>query len=225
MRIQANQGNRTGVFLVDDHPLVREALRETLQRESDLTVCGEAEDRDEALAAIAATNPGLVIVDLKLKHSNGLELVKDICDRHPRTFTLVLSMHDESSHAERAIRAGACGYVSKQEGPACIMQAVRRVLAGEIYWSQKAAAQVATRVARPAGRAGDFNVDHLSERELEVFELIGTGATTVQISSSLHIDVSTVETYRNRIKEKLHLKDSTELLQTAIRWNMAQAAA
>jgi DNA-binding NarL/FixJ family response regulator len=187
-----------------------------------LAVCGEAEDRDGTLAAIEASRPDLAIVDLGLKNSDGIGLIQDIHDRHPRMLTLVLSMHDESLYAERSIRAGASGYISKQEAPAKIMEAVRKILAGEIYWSARAAAQVASKVARPARGTKGLPMDLLSERELQIFELIGSGASTSGIAAMLHIDVSTVETYRTRIKKKMNLRDGGELLQAAIRWSVAR---
>ncbi|HEU6449319.1 MAG TPA: response regulator transcription factor [Verrucomicrobiae bacterium] len=210
------------IFLVDDHPLMRQALKDTIRREGDLTVCGEAEDRTRALTAIAASKPDVAIVDLKLKNSNGLELIRDISNRHPGILTLVLSMHDESLHAERAIRAGASGYISKLESPEKVMDAVRRILSGEIYWSEKAAAEVASRTVCPQrlNHSENVSAENLSERELQIFEFIGKGNSTPQIAETLHIDVSTVETYRARIKEKLNLKDAVELRQAAIRWNV-----
>ena len=210
------------VFLVDDHPLVRQALRDAMRQERDLEVCGEADDRDEALKGIAAAEPDLAIVDLRLRSSDGLELVRDLRDQHPKVLSLVLSMQDESMTAERAVRAGARGYVSKQEAPSKILEAVRKVLGGEIYWSDKAAAHIASKIACPTPHGGSA-VDQLSERELQVFELIGLGRSTNQVAESLHIDISTVETYRARIKDKLNLKDGSELLQTAIRWCLAKS--
>ena len=159
-----SQKRQTRVLLVDDHPLVRQAMRDAISRERDLTVCGEAEDRDGTLKAIEASGPDLAIVDVGLKSSDGIGLIKDIHDRHPRMLTLVLSMHDESLYAERAIRAGANGYISKQEAPARILQAVRTVLAGEIYWGEKVAAQVATKATRSLRGANGSPVDLLSER-------------------------------------------------------------
>jgi DNA-binding NarL/FixJ family response regulator len=210
------------IFLVDDHPLVRHALRDALSHERGLEVCGEADDRDAALKGIAASAADLAIVDLRLKTSDGLELIRDLRDRHPKVLSLVLSMQDESVTAERAVRAGARGYVSKQEPPRKIMEAVRKVLGGEIYWSEKAAAEVASKIASPNAGNGSI-ADQLSERELQVFEAIGLGKSTNQIGETLHIDVSTVETYRARIKDKLRLKDGSELLQTAIRWCLHRA--
>lgn len=223
MRRSASGGAKSiRVFLVDDHPLVRHALRDAMRHESDMEVCGEADDREEALKGIAAAEPDLAIVDLRLRTSDGLELIRDLRDRHPKVLSLVLSMQDESLTAERAVRAGARGYISKQEAPRKIMEAVRKVLGGEIYWSEKAAAQIASKIASPSPAATSI-ADQLSDRELQVFELIGLGRSTQQIAESLHIDVSTVETYRARIKEKLNLKDGSELLQTAIRWCLTRA--
>lgn len=212
----------TRILIVDDHPLVRHSLREFIKRESDMEVCGEAEDREEALTAVEATKPHLAIVDLTLKNSNGMELIKDLRDRYPEVKILVLSMHDEILHAERAVRAGARGYITKQEATTKVMVAIRQILSGEIYWSERAAAKVASKIASPAKPApAAFPVDCLTDRELQVFELIGAGRSTRQISATLHIDVSTVETYRARIKEKLNLKDALALLQYAIRWHVA----
>jgi DNA-binding NarL/FixJ family response regulator len=213
----------TRILIVDDHPLVRLSLREFIRREKDLEVCGEAEDREQALAAAEATKPHLAIIDLTLKSSNGMELIKDLRERHPDVHILVLSMHDETIHAERAIRAGARGYITKQEATTKVMVAIRQILNGEIYWSERAAARVASKIAGPARGITDSPVDCLTDRELQVFEMIGAGKSTRQISASLHIDISTVETYRARIKEKLNLKDSLALLQFAIRWQIGNA--
>jgi DNA-binding NarL/FixJ family response regulator len=215
---------RKRVLLVDDHPLVRHALKAAISGECDLAVCGEAEDRDGTLAAIEASRPDLAIVDVALKNSDGIRLIRDIHDRHPRMLTLVLSMHEESLYAERAIRAGASGYISKQEAPAKIMQAVRKVLRGEIYWGDGVAAQVASKVARSVRLSSGSPMDLLSERELEVFELIGTGFSTPAVAALLRVGVSTAETYRTRIKEKMNLRDAEELLQAAIRWNVHKGA-
>jgi DNA-binding NarL/FixJ family response regulator len=219
-----SQKDRKRVLLVDDHPLIRQALRGAISREPDLVVCGEAEDRDGTLAAIEASRPHLAIVDVGLKNSDGIRLIQDIHDRHPKLLTLVLSMHDESLYAERAIRAGASGYISKREGPAKIMEAVRKVLAREIYWNEKVAAQVASKAARPVRGTNGSPMDLLSERELQVFELIGSGASTPIIAATLHIGASTVDTYRARIKERMNLRDAEELLQAAIRWNVAKGS-
>jgi DNA-binding NarL/FixJ family response regulator len=208
------------ILLVEDHPLVRESLRRIIERESDLCVCGETDNGNQALELVEATKPHLVILDLTLKDSHGLELVKNLTDSHPNVLTLVFSMHEETLHAERVIRAGARGYLAKEEPPAKVLQAVRKVLSGEIYWSEKAANWVASQIASRPRPSSNFSVDLLTDRELQVFELMGEGRSTRQIASVLHIDASTVETYRARIKEKLHLKTSPELLQYAIRFRM-----
>jgi len=220
---QVNQKSEVRILLVDDHPLVRLSLREVIKREPDLLVCGEAEDRDQALELIESSTPHLAIVDLTLKSSNGMDLIKDIRALHPKVQILVLSMHDETLHAERAIRAGARGYITKQEATKKIMVAIRQILNGDIYWSERAAARVASKIARASKTGTNSSVDLLADRELQVFELIGAGQSTRQIAAALHIDVSTVETYRARIKEKLNLDDSLALLQFAIRWHIANA--
>ena len=207
---------RIRVLIVDDHPLVRESLKKIILGEPDLVVCGEAEDREQALEIVSATGPRLAIVDLTLRNSHGLELVKDLRARFPEVQSLVLSMHDEMIHAERAIRAGARGYITKNEAPARILLAIRKILSGEIYWSERAAARVASKIARAAPAATKF--DLLTDREMQVFQLIGSGQSTRQIAATLHIDVSTVETYRARIKEKLNIESGLELVRHAINW-------
>ena len=212
--------NRIRILIVDDHPLVRESLKRIIQQQPDLAVCGEADNGSQALELVAETKPRLVILDLTLKDSHGLELIKNLNDRYPKVMCLVFSMHEETLHAERAIRAGARGYVAKEEPPAKILMAIRRVLSGEIYWSEKAASWVASQIASRARPSSSFSVDLLTDRELQVFELMGGGQNTRQIAVMLHIDTSTVETYRARIKEKLNLKSTSELLQYAIRFQM-----
>jgi DNA-binding NarL/FixJ family response regulator len=208
----------TRILLVDDHPIIRERLTEIINHEQDLMVCAEAEDRAAALQAVSTARPNLAIIDLALKNSNGLELIKDIHARWPRLLMLVVSMQDESLYAERVMRAGARGYITKQEATRNILVAIRRVLSGEIYLSDKTASTVIAHItAKP--RAGGSVADRLTDRELQVFELTGTGLSTKGIAERLCIDVKTVETYRIRIKEKLDLKDSSELLQMAIRWS------
>lgn len=211
-------------MLVDDHPLVRRALRQTIEREEDLVVFGEAEDHDEALNLLEKDTPEMAIVDLTLKTSDGLELIKDIRRRHPHILTLVLSMHNESVHMERAIRAGAHGYVSKRETPAEVMAAVRKVLHGELYWPEKAVVETVNRLAGGGFDRNDAITARLSERERQVFELIGIGSTPAQIAAIMDVEVSTVDTYRSRIKEKLSLKGANELRHEAIRWNVARNA-
>lgn len=209
----------TRIVIVDDHPLVRERLVELIEREPDLTVCGEAEDRHEANEIIAATCPDLAIIDLTLKSSLGIELIKDLKARQPQVRILVVSMQDEMIYAERCIRAGARGYITKQQASRHVMHAIRRVLAGEIYLSETVSSQLLSRsIGRQAGSDFVLSISLLADRELQVFELLGNGNSTRQIADLLMLDVKTIETYRARIKEKLVLKDGQELLQRAIAW-------
>jgi len=187
-----------------------------------MVVCGEAEDRGEALALIAASSPHLAIVDLTLKSSDGLELVKDIRQQYPEVVSLVLSMHSDAFYALRSVRAGANGYISKQEAPQEVMKAIRKVLAGHIYWPEKVATETVNRLANKGFIATGELAGKLSERELQVFELIGIGSTPAQIAAIMDVEVTTVDTYRSRIREKLSLKGAKELRSEAIRWNIAK---
>jgi DNA-binding NarL/FixJ family response regulator len=209
---------RNRILLVDDHPLVRERLAEIINRERDLHVCGEAEDRHEALQAVEARRPDLVIVDLTLKSSDGLELIKDIHARWASLRMLVVSMHDESLYAERVLRAGALGYITKQEATRDILLAIRRVLAGNIYLNDKIATHILARLTVRGGSVAITPAEVLADRELQVFELTGRGLNTREIAARLHIASKTVETYRARIRSKLNLNDGSELLRSAISW-------
>jgi len=211
--------SKTRVVLVDDHPLVRERLVELINREADLEVVGEAEDRHQALEVIESTRPQLAIVDLSLKASLGLELIKDLQVRQPGLPILVVSMQDEAVYAERCLRAGARGYITKQEASRHVMQAIRRVLEGGIHVSEAVAHQMLARsVGRQPHKDPSSPIARLADRELQVFELIGKGHSTRQIGDLLGLDIKTIETYRARIKDKLGLKDAPELLQRAIAW-------
>jgi len=211
------------VVIVDDHPIVRERLVEMINDQSDLVVAGEAEDRPEALRFLETLQPELIIVDLVLRTTHGLDLIKDIHRRWPEIAILVVSMHEEPMYAERALHAGARGYITKQEATTNILTAIRRVLRGEVYISEKMALPLAAKAIGQAGRPAGFSVDRLSDRELQVFELIGKGHGSVQISQELNLDIKTVETYRERIKKKLQLRDAADLLQTAITWARSTA--
>lgn len=214
-----NQIEKARILIVDDHPLVRESLKRLVRKQPDLEVCGEVGNREQALAQLNTARPHLVILDLSLDDSHGTELIKDLHNQHPQIFILVLSMLDEMVYAERAIRAGAHGYVNKNEALVKILTAIRCILGGGIYWSEAAASKVASKLARRSGISSKQATDSLTDREIEVLELIGVGKGTRQIAATLHIDVSTVETYRSRIKDKLNLKTGAELLQYAIRWS------
>lgn len=207
------------ILLVDDHPIVRQGLTEMINSEKDLTVCGTADDLHQALDQIAALNPDLVVVDISLKGSNGIELLKNIKVRHPKMRVLMLSMHDESLYAIRALRAGASGYIMKQEATDKVLTALRQVLKGEVYLSESMEKRMMRQwVGGRAIRSGS-PIEDLSDRELEVFGLIGQGHGTRQIAEELHLSIKTIESHRAHIKEKLNLKNAAELVQHAIQWH------
>ncbi len=205
------------VFVVEDHPVFRLGLRELIEQEPDLTVCGEAGDVAGALAAIPGSEADLVIVDLSLGGQSGIDLIKELKARLRTLPVLVVSMYDEALYAERALVAGARGYVMKQEASDSIVRAVRRVLEGRIYLSERVATEIVGRLVG-GGAAGQPGTDRLTDRELEVFRLIGQGLTTGEIAERLHLSAKTIGTYRERIKEKLGLKSAAELTVHAVRW-------
>jgi DNA-binding NarL/FixJ family response regulator len=209
---------KSKVFLVDDHPLVREHLTALLQREVDLEVCGEAADGPTARSLITRQEPDLVILDISLKHSHGLELLKDLKELRPKLPVLVLSMHDETLYAERALRAGAMGYITKEEATVSVLSAVRKVLAGEVYLSARMAGRMMQKMVKGGTDQAGSPLEVLADRELEVFQMIGRGMGTRQIAEELRLGIKTVESYKGRIKEKLRLTDGNELLQHAIQW-------
>lgn len=213
------------IFVIDDHPIVRQGLTLLINRESDLTVCGEAEDAQTALQAVAALRPDILIVDISLNGPDGLDLLKDVRTRYPELPVLILSMHDESIYAERALRAGAQGYIMKQEATEKVLVAVRRILSHEIYISERIANRMLQRYigSRAVGRPS--SISDLTDRELEVFRLIGEGHSTRQIAEELHISVKTVESYQAHIKEKLSLRSARELVQHAIQWSINEKTA
>jgi len=210
--------NETRILIVDDHPIVRQGLSELINHESDLVVCGQAEDSHEAIKAVRELNPNMAIIDITLKETSGLELIKDIHAQYPNLPVLALSMHDENLYAERSLRAGAMGYIMKQEATENVIEAVRKILGGEIYVSERMAAKMVRKLVTGQTETSCSQVDSLSDRELEVFSLIGRGHGTRQISERLHLSVKTIETYRAHIKDKLNLADAAELLQYAIQW-------
>jgi DNA-binding NarL/FixJ family response regulator len=210
------------ILIVDDHPMMREGLRTLISRERDLTVCGEAETARQALDAVASLKPDLVLVDITLPGRNGIELIKDICALQHALSILVISMHDESLYAERVLRAGARGYIMKQESGPTMMQAIRQVLAGRIYLSEKMSARILENVA--GKRANASPIERLSDREFEVFQLIARGKSTVQIAEELHLSTKTIESHRANVKEKLDLRTMPELISFASRWVETQDA-
>lgn len=211
---------KTRILVVDDHPIVRERLAELINQESDLNVCGEAEDSREAIKAVEALRPDLAIVDITLKDTYGIELIKQLKETHPKLPVLVLSMHDESLYGERALRAGAKGYLTKQEATKKVISAIRRILAGEIYVSDKMASTILHKVAGGGSAQGGSPVDVLTDREMEIFQLLGQGRGVKEIADNLFISVKTVEAHREHIKQKMNFKSSSELLRFAIQFMM-----
>ena len=205
------------IFLVDDHPLVREWLTTLIEQQPDLVVCGEADDTAQALQTISTTKPEVAVVDLALKSGSGLELIKDLKQTCPEVAVVVISMHDELLYAERAFRAGARGYVMKRESTKKVVEAIRHVLDGKRYMSERVAAAMAEKLVE-GQQVSTSPVALLSDRELEVFELLGQGQETRRIAESLHISVKTVQAFYVRIKEKLKLDTERELVREAVRW-------
>jgi DNA-binding NarL/FixJ family response regulator len=208
------------VFVIDDHPLVREWLANLINQQPNLEVCGEAENAAEALRGIAATKPELAVIDITLNAASGLELIRDIRIQHPSVAPIVLSMHEEELYAERAMRAGARGYVRKRETSKNILAAMQRVLEGGIYVSEKLSNAMALKFLEGHEGVGvaQTRVGQLSDRELEVFQLLGQGRSTSEIADQLHLSLKTVQAYRVRAKEKLGLTTASELLREAILW-------
>jgi DNA-binding NarL/FixJ family response regulator len=214
----ADARRKRTVLIVDDHPIVRQGLAQLIDQEKDLQVCGQAEDAHEAMQAIRTLKPDMVIVDISLKDTSGMELIKDLKVQYPDLPVLTLSMHDEAVYGERALRAGARGYIMKQEATEKVVSAIRRVLAGEVYVSDDMAAKMVSKLVGGGGRKTGSPVECLSDRELEVFRLIGEGYSTREMAEKLHLSIKTIETYRAHIKDKLGLEDANELLRWAIQW-------
>jgi DNA-binding NarL/FixJ family response regulator len=210
--------NPKRIFLVDDHPMVREWLTTHLRQQGDLTVCGEAEDTPRALEGILAQKPDVVILDISMSGRSGIDLIKDLKQLQPNVGVIVLTMHDEMTYAERALRAGARGYIMKREATDKIVAAVRQVLAGKLYVSDRVQARLAEKFVGGVPPSSQSPVSLLSDRELEVFQLLGQGRDTKQIAEELKVSFKTVHTYCSRIKEKLRLTKATELLREAVRW-------
>src|SRR5215813_8533986 len=206
------------IFLVDDHPLVREGLANLINGQNDLVVCGEAEDSAGAMTGIAKTRPDVALVDISLKNESGLELVKNLNTQFPLVALIVLSMHDEALYAERALRAGARGYVMKRETSKSVLASIRRVLEGGVYVSERILNRLVQRPGVSRERSVTSPVERLSDRELEIFRLLGQGRTTSQIATDLNLSLKTVQTHYTRAKEKLGVSSFTELLRAAIRW-------
>lgn len=204
-------------MVVDDHPMMRDGLRQVIGNEPDLEVCGEADDASTALAEAERLKPDLAIVDITLRSSSGLELIKDLQIHSPKTVILVLSMHDESLYAERVLRAGGRGYVMKQEGGRKIIEGIRHVLSGRTFVSENVSARILDNLSRQH-RPDRPLVEQLTDREFEVFRLIGEGLSTKEIADKLKVSVKTIEVHRVNTKEKLKISTATELIRFAVRW-------
>jgi DNA-binding NarL/FixJ family response regulator len=214
---------RIRIYLVDDHPLVRESLTSLLNQQTDFVVCGEADEPGRALREMVTAQPDVAIIDISLKVGSGLELIKSARARLPRLYMIVLSMHDERLYAERAIRAGARGYIMKRESTKRIVTAIRQVMQGRLCVSEAIAASFAERfVGSQPAALGESPVEGLSDRELEVFVMLGRGLETRQVAEALNISIKTVQAYCARIKQKLRIASATELLREAIRWQEKQ---
>jgi DNA-binding NarL/FixJ family response regulator len=224
MTSQNGMVDKARIFLVDDHPLVRHGLGQLINQQPDLVVCGEAEDAPTALSAIGTILPDAVILDLSLdKDLGGVELLKDIKSRYSKVVVLILSMHDEAVFAERVLKAGAHGYVMKEEAMETVLAALRRVLKGEIWVSPRMTRRMLAGVIGGKSQNDRLPLDRLTDREMEVLQLIGRGIGTSQIAEKLHLSVKTIETHRAHIKDKLNLPDAAALNEFAIQWAQSQS--
>jgi DNA-binding NarL/FixJ family response regulator len=214
-------GRKSRVFIVDDHPLVREGLANLINAQNDLVACGEAGDSARAIAGIVKARPHVALIDISLKNESGLELVKHLASQFPQVALIVLSMHDETLYAERALRAGARGYVMKREASKSVLASIRRVLEGGVYVSERVGNRLTVKAAAPREASDSSPIERLSDRELEIFRLLGQGRTTSQIAGDLNLSLKTVQAYCARAKEKFGVTSLTELLRAAIRWEDA----
>jgi DNA-binding NarL/FixJ family response regulator len=219
---QMKRAAKKRILIVDDHPMMRQGLAQLIDNEMDLSVCGEADTAGQALTAVGAQKPDLVLADISLPDKNGLELIKDLQVMHSGLPVLVVSMHDESLYAERVLRAGGRGYIMKQEGGKKLMEAIRQVLSGQIYVSEKMSAKILEIFSGRRPQAANSPLEQLSDREFEVFQLIGQGKTTREMGDHLHLSVKTVEVHRANIRRKLKLASGTDVVHQAIRWVESQ---
>jgi DNA-binding NarL/FixJ family response regulator len=213
--------DKSRIFIVDDHPLVREGLTNLINGQDDLIICGEARDSAEALDGIMKARPDVALIDISLENESGLELVKQLRSQFPNVALIVLSMHDETLYAERVLRAGARGYVMKHETSKSVLASIRRVLEGGVYVSERIVNRMVRRVSSARGPVASSPVERLSDRELEIFRLLGQGRSTSQIAEDLNLSLKTVQAYCARAKEKFGVTSLTELLRAAIRWDDA----
>jgi DNA-binding NarL/FixJ family response regulator len=217
MKGNSESAHKFRVLIVDDHPIVREGIAAVINREHDLEVCGQAGGLAEAMRLHRETHPDIVVADVSLADGNGLELVKELVAQDAQAKVLVQSMHEESLYAERSLRAGARGYINKEEAPLQLVNAIRHVLHGRVYLSSRMTDRLLNRSLRGVD-ADRSPIETLSDRELEVFEQIGRGMTTRRIAQNLYLSPKTIETYRENIKTKLSLRNATELTQHAVQW-------
>ena len=220
----ARQAAKSRVFLVDDHPMTREGLVAIINRQNDLEVCGEASNPEDALSELSQSKPNLMVTDMTMPGRNGIEFLKDVRAMLPELPVLVLSMHDELLYAERALRSGARGYLMKDAGSAKVLEVIRLVLNGQPYVSPLMTARLLDAVAGGRPRGSKSAIEKLSDREFEVFQMLGTGKRTKEIATTLQLSPRTVEVHRRRIRDKLQFKDGTSLLHHAVRWVEAQGA-
>ncbi|MDR1893356.1 MAG: response regulator transcription factor [Spirochaetales bacterium] len=214
---------RFRIVIVDDHPIVRQGLEQLLEQEPDMKVSGAVGDAQDFMDLIKKEVPDIALVDLSLKNSSGLELIKDLAVQYPELKVLVISLHDEESYAERAIRAGARGFIMKVEATENLLMAIRRVIKGEIYLSEKMKTRLLEKIiSQKKPEPGGLLTDGLTDREIEIFDLIGEGMKNQNIANKLSISIKTVETYKTHLKRKLNLKDSSELIQKAVEWNLTE---
>lgn len=207
------------IFVVDDHPIVRDGLASLVVQEPDMEICGAAEDVPKAIESLASTRPDLVIIDISLKSSHGLDLIAEINRRMPHVKMLAWSMYDEEVYAERVLRAGAAGYLNKQESTEDVIRAIRIVLEGGVYLNAQLSRHLVRRMSS-SGAAQSNGLRQLSNRELQIFEMIGRGLTTQEIAGRLNLSPKTIETHRERIKVKLDVKNSAELNRRAVLWSL-----
>jgi DNA-binding NarL/FixJ family response regulator len=222
-RPKSMERRRHRILVVDDHPLLRLGMTSLIGEEVDLEVCGQASGYSEAMKFVANERPDVAIVDLSIQDGSGLELIPTLRTAEPELKILVSSMHDESLFAERCLKAGAFGYVSKSEVPEKLIQAIRRVLDGKIYLSEAMTERMLQNAAQASTGNGESPIDTLSNRELEVFDMIGRGLSTKQIAEKINLSIKTVETYRENIKHKLKLGSGNELIRYAVHWAVERA--